>query len=626
MGPRTLPHMLDVLTNTFLKTEVKHYILNHTIDFKTWLEPYADNTLASLSQSLELRVAMAPYRANVSTSSSPSSSGAHDDRLPILQGKACAREDFEYAPPLGVKPLKARPTFAISPVAAAAGSSSETDTSVLLLCETRPLFCAHQPKRKVFVLNEDGVTYAKEADGHTPRVKYVDIASADMDCKDFLKSLDKLKEVIQELQDSETFFSTDLIKYPQHTPENMIAWWSTFDETQRAIIMDPNRRRPKNLNMDTDPSLFAAFDSVILRHKLDEQARHLWLTRQCDAALRMRTEERIIECSYSEEGLHASFNCPTTATAEVAEYDDLREMLKGVLPETPTYNKHKPFLVLSCGTDRKAIDDFAGYFGPGPKDKKSPLLWAWVCEVQEVVEHSTDWTKATVRVHWYRPAYKSRKQWVCAFWEKGSTAHGTKTVVWDVDAPNDPAYWYMEDYEIKIDQVIAQFESWHEEGVAVKDASQQVVRGPDGKILKTKGCFLPKNIQRRCDDRCKQLHNTYTTQAGSSGATIAHAVSELLNEGAEGRLSVTVPESVAARTPIGDTIHRDGSASSPTSISPTTSLANLARGMLADAGTRPGEDVEYELVAGKYLQAKVSKRKPASSKHATHSRKKAKAM
>lgn len=538
--PKTLPHMKAVIDATFEKP-VRHFDLIRTIDFKSWLEPYADSSLANLADSHEIRIAMAPFAAAAASGELSDSSatrlsvGVSNERsLPILQAKPVAGDEFEYYPALGVKPLKSRPSFSVSADPRCSGSaaadlaapgrtpetrslqvdllaldSDSTSDSLLKLTEVRPLFCASQPKKKVFVLEDDGVTPIMEADGRTPRVRFVDVSAAEMDCSDNLKQLDKLKDIITVLRNSETFFSA-LSDFPEHTPEAMHAWWEEFDSTQRQIVTDPARRQAAALSSDTAPDLFSAFDNIVLQHKLDEEARHMWLTRQCSAARQRRRQELVQTGQYSAASLNQNFNCPTTTSMEVAEYKDLHALLSGVLPDTPIAQKHKPFLVLSCGTDPKAIDAFAGYFGTGPahRAKNKPLLWAWVCEVQEVLEHNEDWTTAKVKVHWYRPAHRSKKQWACAFWTKGSTIDD-HTVVWDVDDPQDPSHWYMEEYSISVDQVLGQFDSFHEKNVTEKDANNNAVLDANGKPKKVKGLFLYPFIQLHCESRCHQLHEAH---------------------------------------------------------------------------------------------------------------------
>jgi hypothetical protein len=527
-APRTLPHMIDVLKKTYKTRDVHHFILEHTIDFKSWLKPHSDTSLGNLKDSHEIRIAMAPYNGLVSNPDQIRGSSllpSYDMRpLPVLQGKPVASDDIHYMPAMGVKPLKSHPSFTVATVTGhhtqhATNGMAPTDTDTLMLKEVRPLFCAHQPKKKVFEFNDDG-TPAFEQDGRTPKVKFVDVSAEDMDCRENLRALDKLKGIITELHQSKKFFYTDLQQYPEHTTDNMVSWWQDFDRTQRDIMMDPQKRCRQPLTPTSDSRLFSAFNTVVLTHNMDDAARNDWLTRQCAAARRSRMDDLVRDSEYGVEGLLRQYTCPTTSTLEVAEYDDLRKMLEGVLPETPATRKQKPFLVLSCGTDPKAIDDWAGYFGPGKKaaDKKHPLLWAWVCEVQEVLEHSADWTTAKLRVHWYRPAYKARKQWVCGFWTRGSTIDN-KTVVWDVDEPNDPAYWYMEDYTIHINQVIAQFDAWYEKSVPEKDDNQNTIRLANGTVKKTTGCFLKDYMQAHCERRCLELHQSHLEGDGEDLAS-----------------------------------------------------------------------------------------------------------
>jgi hypothetical protein len=641
-GPKTLPHMQAVIDDIFDKP-VEHYDLPRTIDFKSWLKPFSDGSLCKLGDSHEIRIAMAPHVAAresdpaLASSPGPGQLGAVDSEaraatatgsvrpLPILQSKSLSGDDYQFAPPLGVKPLKSHPTFSVesarsppSPASAPAANTAQ-ESPVLMLTEVRPLFCGSQPKQKVFVLNDDG-TPALEADGRTPKVRYVDVPTSEMDCADNLKSLDKLKDIISDLRGQNTFFNT-LDNFPEHTTDAMLSWWSDFDKTQREIITVQERRLATPLNGITCPTLFAAFDNIVLQHKLDEAARHLWLTRQCTAARQRRMEELVETCQYSAASINQRFICPTTTTMEVAEYKDLRELLLGVLPNTPTASRHKPFLVLSCGTDHTAIDSFAGYFGPGSanKAKKSPLLWAWVCEVQQVLEHSEDWTSAKVKVHWYRPAPRSKKQWTCAFWTKGSTIDN-HTIVWDVDAPQDPAHWYMEDYHITIGQVVGQFESFQEKNVTEKDENQNVVLDGNGKPKKVKGLFLYPYIQSHCETRCQMLHDS---QAGAVAAAAASAgpgpgPASPVAQAAAAATVTPVPAPHVAEQLSG----RDSPGGTP---SPTTSLANFARGLLSAA--RGGHALPVrtpqapagghrDLVAGKYPGGAAGTSRPAAKRKA----------
>jgi hypothetical protein len=255
-----------------------------------------------------------------------------------------------------------------------------------MLIKVRPLFCGCQPKQKVFVIAEDGHSQVMEADGRTPKVRFVDVSTEEMDCSENLRALNKLKSIIDDLASKNVFFNT-LDDYPEMTKDSMLAWWEGFDQVQRNIMEDKDLRRPLPLSEESAPRLFAAFDSIVLRHQLDEDARRVWLTRQCSAAQQRRRQELVQTCQFSAASLNQNFVCPSTSTMEIAEYKDLNKLLEGVLPETPMARKHKPFLVLSCGTDPKAIDAFAGYFGPGAanKAKKCPLLWGWVCQLLPVV-------------------------------------------------------------------------------------------------------------------------------------------------------------------------------------------------------------------------------------------------
>lgn len=618
--PKTLPHMQAVINETFEKP-VQHFMLSRTIDFKRWLDPFSDHTLSNLADSHEIRIAMAPYAGLQDATLLPS---GPDRPLPVLQSKPVAGDEFDYFPVLGVRPLKARPQYIMSTtsgpnhehggsvatsdnVAGATTSHPQSNAhshavpqqstsgldpaSVLMLCEVRPLFCGCQPKKRVYVFEDDGTTPAYEADGVTPKTRLVDIPSTEMDCTDNLSSLEKLMTIIKVLHDKHAMYNT-LEKYPEHTTEAMMSWWEEFHKYQKDIMLLPSLRGPVPLNSTTDPDLFAAFDNLILQHQLDEGARHTWLTQQCPAARMRHRQELVRTCEYSSVSLNQNFTCPTTSTMEVAEYKDLQALLAGVLPETPMARRHKPFLVLSCGTDPKAIDLFAGYFGKGPstKAKKSPLLWAWVCEVQEVLEHSDDWTSATIKVHWYRPAHKSKKQWACAFWTKGSTPE-SHTIVWDVDEPEDPSYWYMEEYSITIGQVIGQFDSFLERNVNEKDADQNVVVDENGKAKKVKGLFLHPYIQTHCENRCQELNGMNARQSQASGlVTIPTVTARPTISATPTMISDSVPGAGAhVHDPeLGPDVatarvSEDTQGLACRSVSPTTALAEIARNMISSS-------------------------------------------
>ena len=177
--------------------------------------------------------------------------------------------------------------------------------------------------------------------------------------------------------------------------------------------------------------------------------------------------------------------------------------------------------MLSCGTEQSSLDVCSAYFGTGSKDnnRNKPLLWAWACEVQSVVSHSEDWTNATVKVHWYRLAPNAKKRWVCAFWDPQNkyTAAGKPKLVWDVPNPDDPQYWYMEEYSITIGQVIVAFEGFDIDNNGKEtDQAGNILRDARGKAIKTAVYKLTQNLQDHCETECRARNEAYCMSRANS--------------------------------------------------------------------------------------------------------------
>jgi hypothetical protein len=208
----------------------------------------------------------------------------------------------------------------------------------------------------------------------------------------------------------------------------------------------------------------------------------------------------------------------------VARYDDLRPFLQKV-KDDPT-GRTKTYLLLSCGTEQSSLDACSVYFGTGSKEanRNKPLLWAWACEVQFVVSHSEDWTSAKVKVHWYRLAPNAKKRWVCAFWDPQSkyTAAGRPKLVWDAPDADDPKYWYMEEYNITIGQVIVAFDSFDMDNNGKQtDAAGQIIRDSRGKAVKTKVYKLTQKLQDHCENECRYRHEAHVEHLAQARSTAA---------------------------------------------------------------------------------------------------------
>ena len=344
--PKTLPHMQRVIDELLL--DKRHVMLDRVIDFKTFLESYSDDSLTGLKDSHQFRIAMRPKNAPNSWVS---------DGLPILQGKALASSKQQYWPVVGAKPLTSIPPAQF--------------LNNLMLSEVRPLFLIAQPKYEQTVVDIDG-NVLRNTDG-SERTRQANLATADMDCTEYLQKLQRLRAAISAMADRNYFYCT---RFPEETKDNMLQWWDDFCTEQEAIMLYPQRRRSVLLSATSADKLHDAVHCLLGTSCVEHTIRvNRWVS---DMVAAEELPQLLVQRSqYSESYRLLNYQAPSTRTQEVAEYDDLEPLFKGIL-EDP---RAKFFLVLSCGTDASNIDDFAGYVGEGAKDKSKPLLWVWVAQV-----------------------------------------------------------------------------------------------------------------------------------------------------------------------------------------------------------------------------------------------------
>ncbi len=479
-NPKTLPHMQRIIDR--LDMDKRHVQLDRVIDFKEYLKSHTDKTVADLKDSHQIRIAMRPKN--------PPSNWV-DGEFPVLQGKLFADDKCSYLPEMGVMVLLSVP---------------QAPTERPRLSELRPLYCISQAFEEVDV--DPKRTLADNTLAATaPASKKVILAMQDMDCTPFKENLKKLRAGIDYLKENNFFYCT---RFADETEAAMYEWWNLFLDDQEDIMDSPHRRMPAPLA--THDRLLQVFTEVIV-YALESDRRRLF-EEESQAAKDMQASIHRTS-QYNMRNLLQNFRAPSTTTQQIAEHDSFEPLLRDLIRSGPGGPSAK--LCLAISPDRVGADDiFAGYVGPGSKQRSRPRLWVWMCEVQEVLSHSEDWQEAEVRVHWYRPYPKCSRRWIAAFWEKGGTLENNRTMLdlpENVD-PNDEEYWYQEVLTVHFSTVVSSFDGFIQKSVKDTDENGREKKDADGKVKKTKGDYVPEHILRHCQERCLWLDSVHRGQRG----------------------------------------------------------------------------------------------------------------
>jgi hypothetical protein len=475
-NPRTFPHMKKILDRlSFLK---RHVSLDRVINFKEWLQEHTDYSTRDLKDSHQIRIAMKPKVPPLNWKQTDT---------PVLQGKQYASPECEYFPEMGINVLKSAPSRTSPPP---------------WVCEVRPLFCQSQPHER---MDADG----SAGDGDASRGPT--LATDEMDCSKFKAQLQKLRGVIEHLAANTNFFWS--MRFEEETSEAMSAWWRDFLDEQERIMDDPDMRSACSLH--SLPTLKAMFDNVIQAARDDPSQQQRWLRRaeaQVEAEAAMHRDSR-----FSIANLSLDYRAPSTSTLQVAEHTSFEPALK-IYTRGVEVTRGKVCLALTTSyEDNIPVSEvFAGYVGPGSKQRSRPKLWIWVCEVQKLLWHSDDWQDVKLRVHWYRPYPRCSKRWIAGFWEKGGTPGNHKLLLDlpdDVD-PNDPSYWYLEDMEIPWASVVTTFDGFKQRSVTDMDEHGKEKVDAKGKRKKTQADYMKDNIHADIVSRCAWMDSLVTKKRG----------------------------------------------------------------------------------------------------------------
>jgi hypothetical protein len=171
---------------------------------------------------------------------------------------------------------------------------------------------------------------------------------------------------------------------------------------------------------------------------------------------------------------------------------------------------------------------------------------------------------------------------VCAFWDPQNkyTAAGKPKLVWDVPNPDDPQYWYMEEYSITIGQVIVAFEGFDIDNNGKEtDQAGNILRDARGKAIKTAVYKLTQNLQDHCETECRARNEAYLMSRATSTP-------------GPGPASITAPQTHTSRaaTPAAETSAtppRGTSTSNSGVVPPTTSSHATGLGVAAVPATLP---------------------------------------
>ena len=470
-NPKTLPHMQKIIDR--LSFDKRHVMVDRVIDFKTWLANHIDHSFKDLKDSHQLRIAMKPKNPPLNW---------RQTRMPVIQGKQFAYSDKPYSPETGVSVLESVPSARDKPS----------------LSEIWPLFNHSQ-------------AYEREVDADGACTRKQKLPSDEMDCAEFKSQLFKLRAAITYLHEEEDFFYC--MRFEDQTSEVMKAWWKDFLDEQEAIMDNPERRSVRPL--DAHSGLLRRFSDVISAACADPDRQQRWA--RVDAEALAARDAMLLQCQYSLENLAANYRAPCTASLQLAEHASFENMLQmyagGRVPASG-----KVFLAMSTEhlEHVPSSDVFAGYMGPGSKQRSRPKLWMWVCEVQKLLWNSADWQTVRLLVHWYRPYPRCSKRWIAAFWEKGGSIENHKMVLDlpdDAD-PNDQAYWFMEELELPFECLLTSFDGVKKKKVIDTDEQGREKVNKDGKKKKTEAHYLPDHIQSALQERCAWLDSLAPTDAG----------------------------------------------------------------------------------------------------------------